>query len=54
MPTLDQFPNGIPRDEFELVECCLCGDATSSDTRVHTGLGWAHDHCQTEKQWGTR
>lgn len=54
MSTLDQYPNGIPRDEAATVECCLCGGATTSGERVHTGYGWAHATCQGEQQWGQR
>lgn len=54
MPTLDDYPNGIPRDEFAAVECCLCGGATNTDDRAHTGYGWAHVTCQKEQQWNIR
>lgn len=54
MKTLGDYPNGLPRDYFDTVECCLCGGPTPTTERVHTGYGWAHAECHDEKRWNTR
>lgn len=49
MPTLGDFPNGIPVPEPIECECRVCGlPIASIAERIHDGLGWSHWNCTDE------
>lgn len=45
MATLDQFPNGIERDEPREYRCRVCDSVIAPESRLYDGFGWAHYTC---------
>lgn len=45
MATLGDFPNGIPREEYEQYRCRVCDSPIAPESRIYDGFGWAHFMC---------